>query len=110
MSRAFTKGTHHLAPAGRLGRGRRLWAVRYAGFGNEVQKAFAEIAPEDADVAAVAEAIVRIFDAPFGRHRFEAHIDPTQYGADVGFAVPDRRAEMSHRIGLSDLLKPAARS
>lgn len=35
---------------------------------------------------------------------------PTQYGAGVGFAVPDRRAEMSHRIGLSDLLKPAARS
>jgi hypothetical protein len=38
------------------------------------------------------------------------HIDPTEDGASVGFTVLDRvRAEMLHRVGLSDLLKPAAR-
>jgi NADP-dependent 3-hydroxy acid dehydrogenase YdfG len=38
---------------------------------------------------------------------FRVHIDPTMDGADVGFAVLDRiRAEMLHRVGLSDLLKP----
>ena len=34
-------------------------------------------------------------------------IDPSQDGADVGFTVLDRvRAEMLHRVGMSDLLKP----
>jgi SAM-dependent methyltransferase len=38
---------------------------------------------------------------------FRVYVDPTQYGADVAFAVMDRvRAEMLHRVGLSDLLKP----
>jgi hypothetical protein len=36
------------------------------------------------------------------------HYDPSQDGADVGFTVLDRlRAEMLHRVGFSDLLKPA---
>jgi hypothetical protein len=72
-----------------------------------VQKAFAEIVPADADVSLVADAIVDVVDAPFGKRPFRVHIDPTQDGADVGFAVLDRlRAEMLHRVGLSDLLKP----
>jgi NAD(P)-dependent dehydrogenase (short-subunit alcohol dehydrogenase family) len=61
------------------------------------------------DVAGVAEAIVQVVDMPFGRRPFRVHYDPTQDGADVGFAVLDRlRAEMLHRVGLSDLLRPAA--
>jgi hypothetical protein len=37
------------------------------------------------------------------------HIDPTDDGASVGFAVLDRvRNEMLHRVGLGDLLKPRA--
>jgi hypothetical protein len=44
---------------------------------------------------------------PFGKRPFRVHIDPSLDGADVGFAVLDRvRAEMLHRVGLSDLLKP----
>ena len=40
--------------------------------------------------------------------RSASTIDPTQDGADVGFAVIDRvRAEMLHRVGLADLLTPA---
>jgi hypothetical protein len=65
--------------------------------------------PDDADVAGVAEAIVQVVDMPFGKRPFRVHYDPTQDGADVGFAVLDRlRAEMLHRVGLSDLLRPAA--
>ena len=45
---------------------------------------------------------------PFGKRPFRVHIDPTQDGADVSFAVMDRvRAEMLHRVGLGDLLVPA---
>ena len=59
------------------------------------------------DAGAVAEAIVNVVDAQFGKRPFRVHVDPTQDGADVGFAVLYRiRAEMLHRVGLSDLLKP----
>jgi hypothetical protein len=44
---------------------------------------------------------------PFGKRPFRVHYDPTEDGANVGFTVTDRlRAEMLHRVGLSDLLKP----
>jgi hypothetical protein len=37
------------------------------------------------------------------------HIDPTEDGANVGFAVLDRvRSEMLHRVGLADVLTPRA--
>jgi len=42
---------------------------------------------------------VNVVDTPFGRRPFRVHIDPTQDGADVGFAALERvRAEMLHRI------------
>lgn len=42
-----------------------------------------------------------------GGGRRSIHIDPTEDGANVGFAVLDRlRSEMLHRVGLADLLKP----
>ena len=73
-----------------------------------MQQAFAAIVPDDADVSGVADAIVGIVDTPFGKRPFRLHYDPAQDGADVGFSVLDRlRAEMLHRVGLSDLLKPA---
>jgi hypothetical protein len=72
-----------------------------------VQKAFAEIVPPDADVSAVADAIVNVVGAPFGKRPFRVHIDPTEDGASVGFTVLDRlRAEMLRRVGLEDLLHP----
>ena len=107
---AFTSGTNHFAHAGRPADDARAAAYEagpYNGFGEQVQKAFAAIVPPDADAGAVAEAIVNVVDMPFGKRPFRVHIDPTQDGADVGFAVLDRvRAEMLHRVGLSDLLKP----
>jgi len=108
---AFTKGTNHFAHAGHPADEARLAeyeAGPYAGFGDQVQKAFGEIVPDDADVGEVADAIVDVVAAPFGTRPFRVHIDPAQDGADVGFAVLDRlRAEMLRRVGLSDLLKPA---
>lgn len=107
---AFTSGTNHFAHTGTPADAARVAeyeAGPYAGFGEQVQKAFAEIVPADADAGLVAEAIVKVVDAPFGKRPFRVHIDPAQDGADVGFTVLDRvRAEMLHRVGLSDLLKP----
>jgi NAD(P)-dependent dehydrogenase (short-subunit alcohol dehydrogenase family) len=109
---AFTKGTNHFAHSGRPADAARLAEYEadgpYKGFGAQVQQAFAEIVPEDADPSGVADGIVRIVDMPFGTRPFRFHYDPTQDGADVGFTVLDRlRAEMLHRVGLADLLKPA---
>jgi NAD(P)-dependent dehydrogenase (short-subunit alcohol dehydrogenase family) len=107
---AFTSGTNHFAHAGKPGDDQvvaEYEAGPYTQFGEQVQTAFASIVPPDADASAVADAIVKVVDAPFAQRPFRVHIDPTQDGADVGFAVLDRmRAEMLHRVGLSDLLKP----
>jgi NAD(P)-dependent dehydrogenase (short-subunit alcohol dehydrogenase family) len=107
---AFTGGTNHFSHSGSPADEARLAeyeAGPYSGFGEQVQKAFAEIVPADADVSLVADAIVDVVAAPFGKRPFRVHIDPTQDGAEVGFMVLDRlRAEMLHRVGLSDLLKP----
>jgi NAD(P)-dependent dehydrogenase (short-subunit alcohol dehydrogenase family) len=108
---AFTKGTNHFAHAGKPADEARLAeyeAGPYKGYGKRIQEAFAEIVPSDADASAVAEAIVDVVDMPFGKRPFRVHIDPTQDGAEVTFAVMDRvRAEMLHRVGMADLLVPA---
>jgi len=106
---AFTSGTNHFAHSGKPADESRVGeyeAGPYEGFGEQVQKAFAEIVPADADASLVARAIVKVIDAAPGERPFRVHIDPAQDGADVGFGVLDRlRSEMLHRVGLSDLLK-----
>jgi NAD(P)-dependent dehydrogenase (short-subunit alcohol dehydrogenase family) len=108
---AFTSGTNHFARAGSPADQTVTDQYEfgpYAGFGPRVQEAFDAIVPPDADVSAVADAVVSVVDTPFGQRPFRVHIDPAQDGADVGFAVLDRlRVEMLHRVGLHDLLKPA---
>src|SRR6266436_548452 len=107
---AFTGGTNHFAHSGRPADGARVAeyeAGPYARFGAQIQEAFARIVPPDANASAVADAIVNVVNTPFGKRPFRVHIDPTEDGADVAFAVIDRvRNEMLHRIGFSDLLKP----
>jgi NAD(P)-dependent dehydrogenase (short-subunit alcohol dehydrogenase family) len=107
---AFTRGTNHFAHAGHPADTARLAEYEAGpthGLAEQIQKAFAAIVPPDADVSAVAEAIVRVVGAPFGKRPFRVHIDPSQDGAEVAFAVMDRvRAEMLHRVGLPDLLTP----
>lgn len=107
---AFTGGTNHFAHAGSpadKARAAEYEAGPYAGFADEVRNGFASIVPADADVSAVAEAIVRVVETPFGRRPFRVHVDPTQDGAEVVNAVSDGvRAELLRRIGLGDLLIP----
>jgi NAD(P)-dependent dehydrogenase (short-subunit alcohol dehydrogenase family) len=107
---AFTGGTNHFAHAGSpddKARAAEYEAGPYAGFADQVLRGFASIVPADADVSAVADAIVKVVDTPFGKRPFRVHIDPTQDGAEVVNAVLDRvRAELLRRIGLGDLLIP----
>ena len=107
---AFTGGTNHFAHAGSPAdkvRVAEYEAGPYAGFAEQVRKGFASIVPPDADVSAVADAIVKVVNTPFGKRPFRVHIDPTQDGAEVVNAVLDRvRAELLRRIGLGDLLAP----
>src|ERR1700716_1495519 len=107
---AFTGGTNHFANAGSPGNkagAAEYEAGPYAGFADQVLKGFSSIVPADADVSAVAEAIVKVVDAPFGKRPFRVHVDPTQDGAEVVNAVSDRvRAELLRRIGLGDVLTP----
>ncbi|CAB3768389.1 SDR family oxidoreductase [Paraburkholderia humisilvae] len=107
---AFTSGTNHFAHTGMPADATRTAeyeAGPYAGFGEQIQQAFSAIVPPDADASLVADAIVKVVNTPFGKRAFRVYIDPTQDGAEVGFTVIDRvRAEMLHRVGMSDLLKP----
>ncbi len=103
-------GTNHFAHAGSpddKARAVEYEAGPYAGFADQVLRGFASIVPADADVSAVADAIVKVVDTRFGKRPFRVHIDPTQDGAEVVNAVLDRvRAELLRRIGLGDLLIP----
>ena len=67
----------------------------------------AALAPQDADVADMAAAIVDVVDTTHGKRPFRVHIDPADDGAAVVNAVADRiRTEFLTHIGLDDLLHP----
>jgi NAD(P)-dependent dehydrogenase (short-subunit alcohol dehydrogenase family) len=107
---AFTSGTNHFKNAGSPNDKPR--AVEYDsgphhGFADLIQKGLAATTPPDADVAAVADAIVKVIDMPFGKRPFRTHVDPAQDGCEVVNALADHvRAELLRRIGLGDLLSP----
>ena len=107
---AFTKGTNHFVHAGApadLARAAEYNNGPYAGVPEQALKGLASLEPADADVSAVANAVVRIVDTPFGRRPFRTHIDPSHDGAEIVNGVADRvRAEMFRRIGIEDLLSP----
>lgn len=107
---AFTGGTNHFAHAGSPGDKARVAeyeAGPYKGFADDVLRGFSSIVPPDANVEGVADAIVKVVDAPFGKRPFRVHYDPTQDGAEVVNMVCDRvRAELLRRIGLNDVLTP----
>ncbi|HEY0685479.1 MAG TPA: SDR family oxidoreductase [Steroidobacter sp.] len=107
---AFTRGTNHFAHSGKpadRARAAEYEQGPYASLAEQIQEAFGKIVPDDADPDAVAKAIVDVVAAPFGKRPFRVHIDPSQDGASVAFAVIDRvRDEMLHRVGFSDLLRP----
>lgn len=111
---AFTKGTNHFAHSGAPADAARAAEYNegpYKGVPEQALQGLASLEPADADVGEVAAAIVDIIGKPFGERPFRVHIDPSQDGAEIVNGVADRvRAEMFRRIGLEDLLRPAAKS
>jgi NAD(P)-dependent dehydrogenase (short-subunit alcohol dehydrogenase family) len=107
---AFTGGTNHFAHSGTPADAERAAEYQngpYKNFADDVRKGFSSIVPPDAEASTVADAIVKIVDAPFGKRPFRVHVDPTQDGAEVVNMVSDRvRAELLRRIGLTDVLTP----
>ncbi|HEX8289108.1 MAG TPA: SDR family oxidoreductase [Pyrinomonadaceae bacterium] len=107
---AFTKGTNHFQHAGTpadKARAEEYASGATASLADETMRGLAAAVPPDADVSAVAEAIVRVVEMPFGTRPFRTHIDPAQDGSEVVSVVADHiRAEFLRRIGLADLLKP----
>jgi len=107
---AFTKGTNHFAHSGTpadTARAEEYAKGPTADFGEVAFKGLAALEPPDADPQAVADAIVKVVDTPFGKRPFRVHIDPSQDGAEIVNGVADRvRAELLRRIGLEDILRP----
>ena len=107
---AFTKGTNHFAHAGSPSD--KDCAAEYEaglspGFADAMLKALAETVPDDADPRLVADAVVRVINAPFGERPFRVVIDPASDGSAVSYAVIDRvREEFLHRVGFPDLMQP----
>jgi NAD(P)-dependent dehydrogenase (short-subunit alcohol dehydrogenase family) len=107
---SFTNGTNHYAHSGSPADADVVaeYETRYAGLLEQIAVTMAEIEPPDADVTEVARAIVEVVGAQKGKRPYRVHIDPSDDGAAVVFAVGDRvRAEFLRRVGLADLLHPA---
>ena len=76
---------------------------------DEVSASLARLAPADADPTEVARQIVHVVGLPKGERPFRVHIDPTDDGAQTVNTVGDWvRKTFYERIGLTDLLHPAA--
>ncbi|MFF1682207.1 SDR family oxidoreductase [Streptomyces sp. NPDC058256] len=106
---SFTTGTNHFATGGHPAEQTVIPAYeeRYAGLMDQVSQRLAALAPADADVSQVADAIVEIVDTPHGERPFRVHIDPANDGSEEVSRVADRiRADFLKRIGLEDLLAP----
>jgi NAD(P)-dependent dehydrogenase (short-subunit alcohol dehydrogenase family) len=107
---AFTKGTNHFTHAGTPADANRVAEYDTGptrGFTQEILSGLAACEPPDADVAAVAQAVVDVVASPFGARPFRVHVDPSSDGCEVVNAVADRiRAEFLRRIQLGDLLAP----
>ncbi|SCB09936.1 short chain dehydrogenase [Bradyrhizobium shewense] len=68
----------------------------------------AELSPRDPAPQDVARAITDVVNMPFGQRPLRVHFGPDDDGAAAVDAVADgKRAELLHRIGLADILKPA---
>ncbi|MBZ9645035.1 SDR family oxidoreductase [Streptomyces sp. PSKA30] len=106
---SFTSGTNHFATGGRPGDESVIpdYEAHYAGLTEQVSQRLAALAPADADVSQVADAIVDVVNTEHGKRPFRVHIDPANDGSETVSAVADHiRAEFLTRIGLEDLLHP----
>jgi NAD(P)-dependent dehydrogenase (short-subunit alcohol dehydrogenase family) len=106
---SFTSGTQHFATSGRPADQDivKAYDERYAGLMDQVSKRLAELAPADADVSQVADAVVEVVDTPHGSRPFRVHVDPANDGSEEVSIVADRiREQFLDRVGLGDLLHP----
>ncbi|MFJ9025951.1 SDR family oxidoreductase [Streptomyces sp. NPDC102259] len=106
---SFTRGTNHFATGGHPGDQSVIpdYEAHYAGMMDQVSQRLAALAPADADVSQVADAIVEVVGTEHGKRPFRVHIDPANDGSETVSAVADHiRAEFLTRIGLEDLLHP----
>ncbi|MGW7048623.1 SDR family oxidoreductase [Streptomyces avermitilis] len=108
---AFTSGTQHFAHAGAPADSERAAAydVHYKALMDDVNVRLAQLMPPGADVAEVADAVVRAVELPSAERPFRVHVDPCRDGSEVVSAVADRiRVEFFRRVGLDDLLTPTS--
>ncbi|PZG18670.1 SDR family NAD(P)-dependent oxidoreductase [Nonomuraea aridisoli] len=108
---AFTIGTRHFANAGHPSDQTVVPAYdkRYGGLMEQVGERLAALQPPGADVSMVADAVVRVVDAPHGTRPFRVHVDPANDGSEEVSEVADRvRERFLRRVGLDDLLAPHA--
>jgi len=106
---SFTSGTNHFATGGHPADQETVKAYdeRYAGMMDQVTQRLAALAPADANVSMVADAVVEVVDTPHGNRPFRVHVDPANDGAEEVSVVADRiREQFLTRIGLEDLLRP----
>jgi NAD(P)-dependent dehydrogenase (short-subunit alcohol dehydrogenase family) len=106
---AFTSGTNHFATGGHPANQEivKAYDERYAGMMDQVAQRLAALAPADANVSMVADAVVEVVDTPHGSRPFRVHVDPANDGAEEVSVVADRiREQFLTRIGLEDLLRP----
>ncbi|MFE7895150.1 SDR family oxidoreductase [Streptomyces sp. NPDC057412] len=104
---SFTSGTNHFAHAMHPEdtATAEAYDALYGGLMDDVGKALAALAPDDADVREVARAIVRVVGTPKGERPFRTTIDPADDGSERVSDVADAvRAEFYGRIGMPDLL------
>lgn len=106
---SFTSGTNHFATGGHPADQETVKAYeeRYAGLMDRVSQRLAALAPADADVSMVADAVVEVVDTPHGSRPFRVHVDPANDGSEEVSVVADRiREQFLSRIGLQDVLHP----
>lgn len=107
----FTKGTNHFAHAGvplDIARAAEYQAALSKDFADDLLKALSATVPDDAAPEVVADAVVNVVNASFGKRPFRVVVDPASDGAMVSFAVIDRvREEFLRRIGFGGLLHPS---
>ncbi|MFF9556647.1 SDR family NAD(P)-dependent oxidoreductase [Streptomyces albus] len=104
---AFTTGTNHFTNAGAPADGGRAEAYerRHHPLLDELGERLAALVPAHAEVAEVAEAVVRLVAMEHGTRPLRTHTDPSRDGSEVVSAVADRvRADFFRRIGLDSLL------
>lgn len=108
---SFTRGTNHYAHTGHPADAEIAISDDgvFPGLMEQIGQRMDELLPADADVGAVADAVVRVVAMSPGRRPFRVHIDPADDGAAVVNAVADHiRAWFLGRIGLDDVLHPHA--